>query len=94
MRKTYIAMTASGLMLAGCAATSSGGVGSTGDPLTRAAEAACVARANSVTNSMGASVVRAEFSQANTLVTVSDSRGNRYRCLSSNDGVVAEFSRM
>ena len=58
---------------------------------TASAEAACLhrARASSVRNPV---VISAEFSQANTLVTIGGSQGDRYRCLSSNDGVISDFS--
>lgn len=75
------------VVLGGCA----GGSGGAPSTTTSRAEQACLqrARASSVP---GAHVIRSEFSQANTLVTIGDNVGGRYRCLSSNDGVVADFS--
>jgi hypothetical protein len=87
----YVAMSA--FALASCATGSSGGGANTGS-VTEAAERACVARANSFSNGAGATVERSEFSQANTLVIVRDRNGDRYRCLSSNSGEIAEFSVM
>ena len=75
------------VVLGGCA----GGSGGAPSATTSKAEQACLqrARASSVP---GAQVIRSEFSQANTLVTIGDNVGGRYRCLSSNDGVVSDFS--
>jgi hypothetical protein len=55
------------------------------------AEHACLQRARA-SSLPAAQVIRSEFAQANTLVTIGDNVGGRYRCLSSNDGVVADFS--
>ena len=73
--------------LAGCVDETVGA----GPSQTAAAEGACLAsaRAASVRDPY---VISAEYSEANTLVTVGGSQGDRYRCLSSNGGVVAEFS--
>jgi hypothetical protein len=93
MKLTAIKLTGAALaavVLSGCAGGSGGSTGSA-PSVTSRAEQACLnrARASSVP---GAHVIRAEFSQANTLVTIGDNVGGRYRCLSSNDGVVADFS--
>lgn len=79
------------VLLAGCVEDTGGGGG--GGSVTAAAESACLsrARASSVRDPY---VISSEFSEANTLVTVGGSQGDRYRCLSSNSGVVAEFSLM
>lgn len=74
-------------MLAGCVEETV----TTGPSLTAAAEAACLARAQD-SSVRGPYVISAEYSEANTLVTVGGSQGDRYRCLSSNSGVIAEFS--
>lgn len=76
-------------LLAACVET----VESTGaDPVTRTAETACLTRAHRVSDRNDLYVVRSEYSEANTLVIVGDPDGNRYRCLASNSGAVAEFS--
>jgi hypothetical protein len=63
-----------------------------GSSNTAAADAACVAKANQLSAGSGAFVVSSEYSEANTVVVVQDHRGDRYRCLASNDGVVAEIA--
>lgn len=63
-----------------------------GSSNTAAADAACVAKANELSAGSGASVVSSEYSEANTVVVVQDHRGNRYRCLASNDGVIADIA--
>ena len=64
------------------------------DPAASTAERACLARANSFTNGAEPFVVSSEFSQANSLVIIEDRNGDRYRCLSANNGQIAEFSVM
>jgi len=71
--------------LAGCA---TGG----GSPMARA-QATCIERAQEITGG-SAYVVRSEFSEANTLVIVGGRKGTRWRCLSSNDGRIAELQLM
>jgi hypothetical protein len=73
--------------LAGCVKDT----GMSGGSLTSRAEAACMERARA-TSVRDPFVISAEYSEANTLVTVGGSQADRYRCLSSNDGAVAEFS--
>jgi hypothetical protein len=93
MKLTAIKLTGAALaavVLGACAGGSGGSAG--GAPsVTSRAEQACLQRAR-VSSVPGAHVIRAEFSQANTLVTIGDNLGGRYRCLSSNDGVVSDFS--
>jgi len=74
-------------VLAGCV----GDKVTSGGSVTGRAESACLERARA-TSVRDPFVVSSEFSEANTLVTVGGSQSDRYRCLSSNDGVVAEFS--
>jgi len=81
----FAALAVGAATLTGCA---TGG----GSPMARA-EAACIQRAQEVTGG-SAYVVRSEFSEANTLVTVGGKNGTRWRCLSSNDGRIAEFRLM
>lgn len=64
--------------------------GMSGVSLTSRAEAACLERARA-TSARDPFAINSEYSEANTFVTVGGSRGDRYRCLSSNDGAVAEF---
>jgi len=92
MKLTAMKLTGAALAAVALAGCAGGSGGSGGAPsLTYRAEQACLqrARASSVP---GAHVIRSEFSQANTLVTIGDNVRGRYRCLSSNDGVVADFS--
>ena len=62
------------------------------DPLSAAAENACLGQANTFAGTNGSTVVSSEFSEANSLVIIEDPNGGRYRCLSSNSGQIAEFS--
>lgn len=89
MELTGVALAA--VLLGGCVVVSGESTGRAPSTKTSRAERACLdrARASSVP---GAYVIRSEFSEANTLVTIGDNLGGRYRCLSSNDGVVADFS--
>ena len=85
------------LGLAACVVVDGGADGSRGpdsDSLTRAAEEACVARANEFSKGNSSFVVSSEYSEANTKVIVEDHLRDRYRCLSSNDGIIADFSVM
>jgi hypothetical protein len=72
--------------LAGCVETPGGGMGETSsrDPLSAAAESACLAEARRL---YGGSpfVVSSSFSQAASEVIVGDNLG-RYRCAAENDG--------
>lgn len=91
---TRISLAAIAFTLAGCTAMDTPGSssGSYRDPSAAAAERACLARANDFSNGAGVFVVSSEFSEANSLVIVEDRNGDRYRCLSSNRGEIAEFS--
>jgi len=93
-------LVAAGLALSACvvvepgsdpAAGSSVGSGSRG--ATSAAESACMSAVNRNYGGRvrNLTVVRSEFSQANSEVIL-DADGERWRCLSSNDGVVADLS--
>ena len=58
-----------------------------------AAEQACIALVNQNNGDSSAYVVSSEFSQANSVVMLRDGRGDtNWRCLVSNDGVVADLS--
>ena len=66
--------------------------GRSGSSETAAADAACVAKANELSGGSGAFVISSEYSEANSVVIVQDHRGNRYRCLASNSGEVADIA--
>ena len=100
MRIALIA--AAGLALTACAADSyNAGSGSSGmRQASSAAESACLAKVNSNYggNVRSVNVVSSEFSEANSEVIVEavgvrgGSKTERWRCLSSNDGNVADLS--
>jgi hypothetical protein len=97
MKPEHVVLAAVALGLGACVETTetagtAGGM--SGDSMTRAAEVSCLASADDFAPGGGAFVVSAEYSEANTLVIVADQAGDQYRCLSSNDGVVAEFQPM
>ncbi len=82
---------------AGCASGSGGSHEDTDDyyrTATSAAESACMAAVNREYGGResGLRIVHSEFSEANSLVIV-EANGDRWRCLSSNDGNVGELSR-
>ena len=95
------AVAVAALTLAACGTTDSGysDKGSSGSrQATSAAESACMAAVNA--NYGGkidtVRVIRSEYSEANSLVMVAASRTGgkteQWRCLSSNDGKVADLS--
>lgn len=60
---------------------------------TAAAEAACVALVNQNNGTAtGTMVTSSEYSEANSEVLLSDQTGTNWRCLASNDGVVADLA--
>ena len=92
---------AAGLALSACVITDAdydpGPGSSSSRQATSAAESACMAAANSQYggNAERVWVIRSEYSEANSLVTVGVVRGGnteRWRCLSSNAGDVADLS--
>ena len=68
-------------------------VGAKGGPVTKEARQACRKALREKVGAGGIEVQSAEFSEANTLVMLTDKHGDEWRCLSSNRGEVAELTK-
>ena len=90
-----IATLVASVVLAGCAVDNGGGypsaVAQTASGTPSVAEQACLAAVSNQTNNGDVAILSSEFSEANSLVMVGVGEQRApWRCLVSNDGVVAE----